>query len=252
MHQDQATVPQDQAADAMMVDHEGTHQCEYDNSKLGDLDKRFDPGRCQPATDQEVCRHNLRVVVCADQVEHVLHCGQFEYYLVDNLKTYNHPFKNGNKLSDTQTSSCVVMSYPQGVDYYSNNVSVVRLGGEMYNKHFKSMWISFPIIAKFILQHGKANPWQDGDQASIDGKKHWISFGCCSQVSSMEKVNGYNVYDDDPMMKQMIANAMVAMQDVEDIIEMFCLNKARPFYHCAHLEQLDKPLRECMGGKQSC
>jgi hypothetical protein len=45
-HQDQATVPQDQAADATMVDHEGTHQCKYNDSKLGDLDKRFDPGRC--------------------------------------------------------------------------------------------------------------------------------------------------------------------------------------------------------------
>jgi hypothetical protein len=256
-HQDQATVPQDQAADVMMVDHEGTtHQCEYGNSELGDLDKRFDPGRCQPATDQEVHRHNLRVVVFVDRVEHVLHCGQFEYYLVDSLKTRDHSFENGNKLLDTQTSSHIIMSY-----HYSNDISVVRPGGEMYNKHFKSMQISFPMIAKFILQHGKANPWQDGDQASIDGKKHQIRFGCCGQVSSLEKVNGYivpvstygtDVFDDDPMIKQMIANAMVARQDVEDKIEMFCLNKARPFYHHAHLEQFGKPLRECMGAKQSC
>jgi hypothetical protein len=46
---------------------------------------------------------------------------------------------------------------------------------------------------------------------------------------------GTDVFDDDPVMKQMIANAMDVMQDVEDEIEMFCLNKARPFYHHAHL-----------------
>jgi hypothetical protein len=61
----------------------------------------------------------------------------------------------------------------------------------MYNKHFKLMRISFLMIAKFILQHGIVNSLQVGDQASIDHKKHQISFSCCGQVSSMEKVNGY-------------------------------------------------------------
>ena len=67
------------------MNHETTQQCDGD-SWLGDLDHRFDPTLCRSLTDQDLCQCNSRVVILTEQMEHGLHCGTMEYYLLDNLK----------------------------------------------------------------------------------------------------------------------------------------------------------------------
>jgi hypothetical protein len=148
-------IPQDQAA---VVDM-------YDDAILGDLDERFDPSKCRMATDEDVLAYNSRVVVLTDQVEHILHHRKLDYYLIDDLKNCIHSFENGTKLSDPQTNSRCQMSYPQTVcEFFTNAVSFVRHGGELYDKHLKELRISFPMLAKFVLQHGLVDAKRDGDQ----------------------------------------------------------------------------------------
>jgi hypothetical protein len=119
-------IPQDQAA---VIDV-------YDDAILGDLDERFDPSKCRMATDEDVLAYNSRVVVLTDQVEHILHHGKLDYYLINDLKNRIHSFENGTKLSDPQTNSHCWMSYPQTVcEFFTNAMSFVRHGGELYDKH---------------------------------------------------------------------------------------------------------------------
>jgi hypothetical protein len=146
-------IPQDQAAVVNV----------YDDAILGDLDERFDPSKCWMATDEDVLAYNSRVVVLTDQVEHILHHGKLDYYLINDLKNHIHPFKNGTKLSDPQTNSHCRMSYPQTVcEFFTNAVSFVRQGGQLYDKHLKELRISFPMLAKFVLQHGLVDAKHDG------------------------------------------------------------------------------------------
>jgi hypothetical protein len=35
---------------------------------------------------------------------------------------------------------------------------------ELYDKHLKELRISFPMLAKFVLQHGLVDAKRDGDQ----------------------------------------------------------------------------------------
>jgi hypothetical protein len=243
-------IPQDQAA---VVDV-------YDDAILGDLDERFDPSKCWMATNEDVLAYISRVVVLTDQVKHILHHGKLDYYLIDNLKNCIHSFKNGTKLSDPQTNSRCWMSYPQTVcEFFTNAVSFVRQGGELYDKHMKELRISFPMLAKFVLQHGLVDAKRDGDQ-DVAPRKRWINVGCCGQVPGMDMVNGLRalastfgteVFDKDPVIKQMMANIMDAMTDLEDEIVMGRLGKTRSFYHSPHLDRFGIPLRVRMGAVRS-
>jgi hypothetical protein len=108
----------------------------YDDAILGNLDERFDPSKCRMATDEDVLAYNSRVVVLTDQVKHILHHGKLDYYLINDLKNRIHSFENGTKLSDPQTNSRCWMSYPQTVcEFFTNAMSFVRHGGELYDKH---------------------------------------------------------------------------------------------------------------------
>jgi hypothetical protein len=49
-------------------------------------------------------------------------------------------------------------------EFFTNAVSFVRQGGELYDKHLKELRVSFPMLAKFVLQHGLVDAKCDGDQ----------------------------------------------------------------------------------------
>jgi hypothetical protein len=118
---------------------------------LGDIDARFKNSRCKIATDEEIRTFNSRV--CVSDIEHVVHCGTSELYMISNLWEQVHSFENNTPLPNPQMSSCIQISYPQGVNCFTEDVSVVRLGTDMYNKHFGGLPIGAPMLVWFVMKH---------------------------------------------------------------------------------------------------
>ncbi len=96
------------------------------NSQLGNLNSLFDPGKCQFPTDEEVSKVNSRVMVSDGDKQHVICCSSMEWYSMDRLRDHNHAFENGSDWRQVQTNLFITVTYPQGVDYFSNDVSVVQ------------------------------------------------------------------------------------------------------------------------------
>jgi hypothetical protein len=94
-------------------------------SQLSDLNSLFDPGQCWFPTNEEVGKVNLRVVVADGNKQHVICCGSMECYSIDRLRDCNHAFENGSDLWQAQINPFITVTYPQGVDYFSNDISVV-------------------------------------------------------------------------------------------------------------------------------
>jgi hypothetical protein len=103
------------------------------DSKLGNLNHLFNPGLCQLPTDEDIASLKSRVVVVHDDMLHVLYCGSLECYSLDDLRNHNHAFKNGTDLPCLQTNSLVMVVYPQGHDYFSDGVSIIRGGGKIFH-----------------------------------------------------------------------------------------------------------------------
>ncbi len=77
--------------------------------------------------------------------------------LSGQLRDCNHAFENGSDWQQAQTNPFITVIYPQGVDYFSNNVSVVQGGSDLFSKVFWNLCVSPAILAKFVLQHGECN-----------------------------------------------------------------------------------------------
>lgn len=236
-----------------------------DNSWLGDLNKRFDPAACRPATDAEVRHFKSRLVIFTDKLEHQMHGGSMEYYLVDKLKHRTHGFENGSPIPNCQTNSRVIFNYPQGVDHLSDDVSVVRGGSNMFQKHFNGLRLCPATLVKFVISSGASNAKRDGDDAKFAGIKRRITFGCCGQSFTSERVNGFHApkstYGLDALeniendmdrrtLKQSLASALDCMQDCEDEIEVVHLSNPMPFNHPLRTERFGKQLRESIGAKR--
>jgi hypothetical protein len=56
--------------------------------------------------------------------------------MVDKLSVRVHSFECITNLSNTQSTPLVTMNYPQRVDFHSNDLSIVRVGGPDFEKHF--------------------------------------------------------------------------------------------------------------------
>jgi hypothetical protein len=137
-----------------------------DDSLLGDLTTRFDPKCCQIPNEARVAEYRARLVIAIESsVEHVVHEGQVEFYLVDKLSKRVHSYECVTDLSNAQSTPLVTMNYPQHVDFHSNDLSVVRASGPDFEKHFGRLRIDLPRVIKFILEHGECNGKHDGDQA---------------------------------------------------------------------------------------
>jgi hypothetical protein len=55
------------------------------DSELGDLNHRFDSKLCKIPTNEEMVALNSRVIVLNNDVQHVMHGGRAEFYLMDDL-----------------------------------------------------------------------------------------------------------------------------------------------------------------------
>jgi hypothetical protein len=71
--------------------------------------------------------------------------------------------------------------------------------------------------------------------------------GLCAPAS----IFGMEVFDKDPVVKQMMANIMDAMTDLEDEIVMGRLGKTRSSYHGTRLDRFGIPSRVRMGAVRS-
>jgi hypothetical protein len=186
----------------------------------------------------------------AKHIEHVMHCGRAELYLFDDLRNRDNLFENGTDLLNAQINPLVMTSYPLGCDYFSDDVSVTRLGGAVLNRFFGNLWIQIPTLIKFVLQHGETNSLQDGDQAVAVRQWHQVIFGCGQSFtdkhvdgnSAPKSTYGFddfqNIVDEREQLtiKQMLGDSVNNMQECEDYIEGVLLNNAQSFNHSAQEE----------------
>jgi hypothetical protein len=101
----------------------------WPNSPLGNLAHAFDLSLRHLPTDEEIAALKSRVVVIHEGIMHVLYCGSLEAYSLDNLRNCAHSFENVSDLPYPQTNLMVMVSYPQGRNYFSYGVSMILRGG---------------------------------------------------------------------------------------------------------------------------
>ena len=135
------------------------------DKELGDLDWRFSEDTGRFATDEEVRRLNSRLVIedPPNGAKHVLHGGFSELYLADRLRDLDHSFENATDLPDVRTNPLRTTHYPQGRDDFTDDLSVVRSNGDIYQNYFSKVKVSVPLLIKFVLEHGDSNVARDGD-----------------------------------------------------------------------------------------
>ncbi len=163
------------------------------DSELGDLNHRFDSKLCKIPTNEEMVALNSRVIVLNNDVQHVMHGGRAEFYLMDDLHWCPHSFENGSKLPSPQTSPLVTIQYPIGVDYFSDDLSVARAGGKVFHTFFGDAQINVSYILKFILHHGCSNSLRDGNHTEESGQHHRVFMGYCGQAYTEETIQGHKV-----------------------------------------------------------
>ncbi len=183
------------------------------DKELGDLDWRFSEDTGRFAMDEEVGRLNSRLVIEDPEngAEHVLHGGSSELYLADRLRDLDHSFENATKLPDICTHPLRMTHYPQVRDNFTDDLSLARSNGDVYQEYLSKVKVSVPLLIKFVLEHGESNVAQDGELGHndlnvadrVDGgstrdpkgtdpvQGHQVMFGCCCQASSDEYVNGH-------------------------------------------------------------
>ena len=73
---------------------------------------------------------------------HVPYCGSLDQaFTCDDLRNCEHSFKNGSDLPLPQTNSLVMVSYPQGHDYFSDGVSMIRGGSDVWEQIFGALCV---------------------------------------------------------------------------------------------------------------
>ena len=238
---------------------------ETDGDWLGDIDARFEKSRCEFPSDEEIRTFNSRVCVYTSDTEYVVHCGTSELYLISNLRERVHSFENNTPLPNPQTSPRAQMSHPQGVNYFTDNVSLVRLGTDMYDEHFGGLPIDISMLIRFVLKHGRSDEKRDGIEATTSNKKRRFDFGCCGQ--SWEKLDdgtnvpkstyGMQIFENETndlqvaSVKQMLAKSLDAMQVCVDTIEMKHLRNGKPYGCEERTNRFGKKLREAIGASLS-
>lgn len=235
------------------------------DSELGDLNDRF-PDNCRIPTDEEVGRLNSRVIVMEEDKMHTLFCGTTECYSIDNLKIRNHAYENGSDLEAPQTSRCVTQTYPQNLDVFTNDVSVVRGGSDLYNSLFGGLRIRPATLIKLVLEHGEMNNKRDGAFAEeLLQQRRRVPMGCCGQGYTKELVEGVTVpnatygldfFDkikdvrDRLSAKAMIADIIDAMQGFADYTEEK-LRNPMPYNDSQRLERFAKQFAKSVGAEKS-
>ncbi len=137
------------------------------DSNLGDLDKQFDPQLCSIPTNAEVVHLCSRVVVNHEKSQHVMFCGSAEFYIMNDLGSHLCSFENGLTMPNPQTTPVPCNYYPQGVDFFSDSVSIVRPNNRygIFNESFKYTQLCLPTLIKFVLQNGEIDKLCDADTA---------------------------------------------------------------------------------------
>jgi hypothetical protein len=82
-------------------------------------------------------------------------------YSLDDLRNHEHSFKNGSDLPWPQTNSLVMVSYPQGCDYFLDGVSMIRDGSDVFQQIFGALCVHPSVLfcsvqvclAKWLVQH---------------------------------------------------------------------------------------------------
>jgi hypothetical protein len=65
-----------------------------------------------------------------------------------------------------QTNLLVMVSYPQGRDYFSDGVCMIRGGGDVFEQIFGALHVHPPVLLKFVLQYDKCNNLHNGTFAT--------------------------------------------------------------------------------------
>ena len=236
-----------------------------DEDELGDLEVRFKPENCRPATNEEVKAHLPRLLVNVDGTQNTVYHQAADFYLADKLGERNHSFECRTPLPSVQSTSMPTLNVPLDIDYYNKDLSVVRAGGGVFERFLGELRIDLPRILRLIVQHGECNGKRDGDQ-SLGRQKRRLSFGCCGQaqgepvdgIPSPAILCGLDLFDDKiscpkdrESVRKQFADVMDGIQDIVDWIEREKLDGPLPFNDSKRLDMFGKKLREALGALRS-
>lgn len=235
------------------------------DSELGDLNSLFDSAQCRIATDEEVGIFYSRVVVMDGVKQHVMFCGGAEFYSMDRLRDRKHAFENGTDLPRAQSEPFITLTYPLGVDYFSDDLTVLRSANPDFQDCFANVPLDIPALLLFVLQFGECNEKRDGSFAASSGQRRRIIMGCCGQAYTSESVEGHvvpkatyglDVFDkitDEKQrntLKATVASCLDAMQRAADYIEMR-LHKPPPYNDAQRYERFAKPFSTGLGAQEA-
>jgi len=193
-----------------------------------------------------------------------MHGGVSEFYMMDKLKDREHSFDNGTNFGSVQTNPLVTNHFPLGVDWFSEDLTVVQSGGDLHKQTFGPLHINFSEICKFVLRSGDCNILRDGKEAKNAKQNSCVVFGCCGQdwtdehvagVAAPSPTYGFGVFesveDEDLrcLLRQMIADVLDKMQQLEDHVERERLHNGLSFNNPMQFEQFAKELQKKIGAR---
>ena len=128
-----------------------------DEDELGDLDVRFNPENCRPATNEEVKAHLPRLLVDVDGIQNTVHHQAADFYFADKLGKRNHSFECRTPLPNVQSTSMPTLNLPLDTDYYNKDLSVVRAGGGVFERFLGELRID---LTRILAHRGEG--WASG------------------------------------------------------------------------------------------
>jgi len=149
-----ANPPTSEPAPAPLVD-----VAQEDWPGTSNLGEHFDPTQCHIPSAEYLRKFNPRVSILTEDKEHIMHCAPVEFYLADNLHKREHTFDTMMPLSNPQLGTCLHINYPQAMDHFSEDVSVIKGRGTsgLFDKHLGGVRMCLPKLMQFVLEFGECN-----------------------------------------------------------------------------------------------
>jgi len=147
-----------------------------------------------------------------------------------------------------------------GADYFMEDLTVVRSGGDLYKQIFGQLHMDLPAICKLVLRKGESSILHDGKHAKQAQQRHRLAFGCCGQdwtdeivggVAAINLLYGFGALQgEDDGLHQTIADVLDNMQELVDYVETEKFKNGLPFNYPMWYEQFGKKLQNKIGAKR--
>ena len=232
------------------------------DSYTTDLTNRFDASKCRVPATLEIESLLPRAFVCSDHQEHLLHMCRAEYYLLDDLENLVHGMDCQEPLPNRLSHTRKLIEIPNTVNEISKEVTMLRVGHDLFDKHFSHLRIDVGRLIRFGLEVGECSPTREDAACVEENAKCRVGFGCCGQDQkelpdgSWEPAETYGsckfelIKDetDRAEVKAQLADIHDAMQSCHDDLEVNYLGGERHFNVDFRTNKCGLALRQLLGG----